>query len=165
MDKLETAKDRAEFVIGKIAFGNVSTTREAELEERVRSLLETLKSNNEINQMLGARAKEAEAEVEFLDEKLGEAEKRIEELEEAIKLQTDLNVKKFEEAIRNTPEVEKEKKSLIAGTFGLKAMVLDLEEEVERLRKAIIKTLYDNQHLADGDNCTLIELKRVLGML
>lgn len=34
--------------------------------------------------------------------------------------------------------------------------------EVERLRAAITQTLNENGHLADGDNCTLIALKRAL---
>ncbi len=34
--------------------------------------------------------------------------------------------------------------------------------EVERLRAAIIQTLNENGHLADGDNCTLIALKRAM---
>lgn len=51
---------------------------------------------------------------------------------------------------------------------------LDLEEawnactalkdsEIERLRAAICKTLDENRHLADGENFTLIELKRAIG--
>ena len=38
----------------------------------------------------------------------------------------------------------------------------ELADEIERLREAIQKTLDDNGHLADGENCTLIELKRAL---
>lgn len=34
--------------------------------------------------------------------------------------------------------------------------------EIERLRAAIVQTLDENGHLADGDNCTLIALKRAL---
>jgi len=34
--------------------------------------------------------------------------------------------------------------------------------EIERLRAAIAQTLDENGHLADGDNCTLIALKRAL---
>ena len=34
--------------------------------------------------------------------------------------------------------------------------------EIERLRESISQTLNDNLHLADGDNCTLITLKRAL---
>lgn len=37
-----------------------------------------------------------------------------------------------------------------------------LMAEIERLRAAITKTLEDNRHLADGENCTLIHLKRVI---
>ncbi len=40
--------------------------------------------------------------------------------------------------------------------------VNDLEAKVTRLEKAIIKTLDENGHLADGDNCTLIDLKNAL---
>lgn len=39
-----------------------------------------------------------------------------------------------------------------------------LLSEIDRLRAAIRKTLDDNGHLADGSNCTLIELKRALGI-
>ena len=35
-------------------------------------------------------------------------------------------------------------------------------EEIARLRRAIQETLTDNRHLADGDNCTLIKLKRAM---
>lgn len=34
--------------------------------------------------------------------------------------------------------------------------------EIERLRSAIKQTLDENGHLADGENCTLIVLKRAL---
>jgi hypothetical protein len=34
--------------------------------------------------------------------------------------------------------------------------------EIDRLREAIRKTLNDNAHLADGDNCTLLVLKLAL---
>jgi len=34
--------------------------------------------------------------------------------------------------------------------------------EIERLRSAIETTLNNNLHLADGENCTLIDLKRAL---
>jgi hypothetical protein len=36
--------------------------------------------------------------------------------------------------------------------------------EIDRLRAAIQHTLDDNVHLADGENCTLIVLKRALGI-
>jgi len=35
-------------------------------------------------------------------------------------------------------------------------------KEIARLRRAIQETLTDNRHLADGDNCTLIKLKRAM---
>lgn len=39
-----------------------------------------------------------------------------------------------------------------------------LAAEVRRLRLAIETTISENAHLADGDNCTLIVLKRALGI-
>lgn len=60
------------------------------------------------------------------------------------------------------------------GTFGSDAIehlaesFVEREIEIERLRRrvgelegAITRTLTENRHLADGDDCTLIELKRV----
>lgn len=41
-------------------------------------------------------------------------------------------------------------------------LCFDSAEVISRLRAAIQKTLDDNGHLADGDNCSLIELKRVM---
>ena len=38
----------------------------------------------------------------------------------------------------------------------------DLLAEIARLRSAIKNTIESNLHLADGDNCTLIELKRAI---
>lgn len=35
-------------------------------------------------------------------------------------------------------------------------------DEIERLQTAINETLQDNMHLADGENCTLIKLKRAM---
>ena len=40
-----------------------------------------------------------------------------------------------------------------------------IESEIARLRAAIQKTLDENGHLADGDDCTLIELKRAIGVV
>jgi len=37
-----------------------------------------------------------------------------------------------------------------------------LLDEIDRLRAAIWQTLDENPHLADGDDCTLIELKRAV---
>ena len=37
------------------------------------------------------------------------------------------------------------------------------DAEIAKLRDAIKITLEQNGHLADGENCTLIELKRVIG--
>jgi hypothetical protein len=38
----------------------------------------------------------------------------------------------------------------------------DARADIMRLHGAIEKTLLDNGHLADGDNCTLIDLKRAI---
>lgn len=38
-----------------------------------------------------------------------------------------------------------------------------IEDENEKLRSAIAKTINDNLYLADGEDCTLIELKRAIG--
>ena len=37
-------------------------------------------------------------------------------------------------------------------------------EEIQKLTNAIEKTIRDNSHLADGENCTLIDLKRASGI-
>jgi hypothetical protein len=37
-----------------------------------------------------------------------------------------------------------------------------LEDELAELRDAVAQTLRENAHLADGENCTLIRLKRAL---
>jgi hypothetical protein len=37
-----------------------------------------------------------------------------------------------------------------------------LEDELAILREAVAQTLRENAHLADGENCTLIRLKRAL---
>ena len=36
------------------------------------------------------------------------------------------------------------------------------KREIERLQDAIRQTLDENRHLADGENCTLLVLKRAL---
>jgi hypothetical protein len=38
------------------------------------------------------------------------------------------------------------------------------QQEIDALRAAITKTLNENGHLADGDNCTLIHLKKAMGL-
>lgn len=37
-----------------------------------------------------------------------------------------------------------------------------LRDRAKQLENAIRKTLDENRHLADGDNCTLIDLKKAL---
>jgi hypothetical protein len=40
--------------------------------------------------------------------------------------------------------------------------ILGLVNENIALREAIVKTIEENKHLADGENCTLIHLTRAL---
>lgn len=40
--------------------------------------------------------------------------------------------------------------------------VQHMNNEVARMRSVIQQTLEENGHLADGDNCTLIALKRAI---
>lgn len=44
----------------------------------------------------------------------------------------------------------------------LQCRCFDAAEEISRLRFVIRKTLEDNLYLADGDNCTLLALKRAI---
>ena len=70
---------------------------------------------------------------------------------------------------RLTPEFEAEIQAKVnpiyinqRGTESYERAVL--LGEIYRLRAAIRQTLADNGHLADSDNCTLIELKRAIGI-
>lgn len=48
--------------------------------------------------------------------------------------------------------------------FGYKAVVVDtLVKYISTLETAIRETLEENGHLADGENCTLIKLKKAIG--
>lgn len=38
----------------------------------------------------------------------------------------------------------------------------EAKQRIKHLESAIRKTIDDNRHLADGDNCTLIDLKKAL---
>ena len=40
--------------------------------------------------------------------------------------------------------------------------LLAANKEIEQLKQAIRTTLDNNRHLADGEDCTLIELKRAM---
>ena len=46
-----------------------------------------------------------------------------------------------------------------------KAGLAEANSEIDRLRAAIQQTLDENGHLADGDVCTLIVLKRAIEMV
>lgn len=66
-----------------------------------------------------------------------------------------------------TPEFEAEIRSHVnplyvncRGTESYERAIL--LAEIDRLRSAIRETLDKNGHLADGDNCTLLTLKRAL---
>lgn len=51
-------------------------------------------------------------------------------------------------------------------TYGeLLVFIEQQEKQIEALTNAIKQTLEENGHLADGDNCTLIVLKRAIGSL
>lgn len=45
----------------------------------------------------------------------------------------------------------------------LAALCAQSAEEIERLHTGIKKCLKDNTHLADGEDCPLIEMKRLVG--
>lgn len=53
-------------------------------------------------------------------------------------------------------------KTIICGIRQLGEKLKAAEERIAELEEAIIKTLNDNAHLADGDNCTLADLKKVI---
>ena len=68
-------------------------------------------------------------------------------------------------AASDTPETEHALHGVwYRGDHGsaIPALCRRLERERNRLRAAIKETLRDNAHLADGDNCTLIKLKRAM---
>jgi hypothetical protein len=48
------------------------------------------------------------------------------------------------------------------GTLMLERMVYQLREQRDRLTEAIYKTIMENLHLTDGDDCTLKRLKDVI---
>lgn len=67
-----------------------------------------------------------------------------------------------------TPELEQELRQSIkphyAAVHGTESHERSaLLEEIDMLRAAIWETINNNLHLADGENCTLIALKRAVG--
>ena len=42
------------------------------------------------------------------------------------------------------------------------AAIAEAAERLRELNKAILETLEENRHLADGEDCTLLKLKRVV---
>jgi hypothetical protein len=68
-------------------------------------------------------------------------------------------------AASDTPETENALHGVwYRGDHGsaIPALCRRLERERNRMRSAIEETLRDNAHLADGENCTLIKLKRAM---
>ena len=59
-------------------------------------------------------------------------------------------------------EVELENAELRQRITDISADWINTQQENARLRTAIINCLNNNGHLADGDNCTLIDLKRAV---
>ena len=51
---------------------------------------------------------------------------------------------------------------LISENYEVESEVECLKKRVEELESAIRKTIEENLHLADGDDCTLIALKRAI---
>lgn len=49
------------------------------------------------------------------------------------------------------------------GPDATRRLLLESRAEVARLRAGIAACLAENAHLADGDNCTLAGLKRLVG--
>lgn len=62
---------------------------------------------------------------------------------------------KYEEAAQISPVYER------VMVFSWNDM-LKLKTEIDRLREAIKNVIENNLHLADGDTCTLIDLKRAI---
>jgi hypothetical protein len=46
----------------------------------------------------------------------------------------------------------------------LMVRLAEAEDEASALRAAMRRTLQENRHLADGENCTLWRLKKAVGM-
>jgi len=59
-------------------------------------------------------------------------------------------------------DTEMDKRQRYSRYLQASRRIEDDEREIDRLRAAIQQTLDENGHLADGDICTLIMLKRVL---
>lgn len=57
-----------------------------------------------------------------------------------------------------------ERRSMVVGRPTLEAALIAQRMETAKLAAAIHKTLNDNRHLADGDDCTLKVLKDAVGM-
>lgn len=65
-----------------------------------------------------------------------------------------------DKAAHNEPRVLDEVSAVVAA--ALHTHTAALTRERDSLREAIEQTLSENLHLADGDDCTLIHLKRAL---
>lgn len=56
-------------------------------------------------------------------------------------------------------------KNIVVDYRAIQTKIKELTEREAKLVAGIRKTINDNLHLADGENCTLIELKRTLQSL
>ena len=91
-----------------------------------------------------------------------EAADRITELEaENTNLKNNIKKSGRMKALQRVTELEADVKFWNEAFLEQRASA---EKEVARLTAAITKTLNENGHLADGENCTLIELKRAMGV-
>ncbi len=80
-------------------------------------------------------------------------------------MDTDGHRSETAELLRRLTRAAEQNCTLTLGTTELRALVETIEAgnaTVERLRAAIVQTLDENKHLADGDNCALIRLKRAV---
>ena len=115
--------------------------------------------------------KEADARIQELEESLEFNRKtlnyRIDVLQRELEINsipapwmksiTDSNIKPSYEP----PELERR-----FATKNLKAScdkIADQKKRIAKLEEVIIQTLAENPHLADGENCTLIRLKNIIG--
>lgn len=63
----------------------------------------------------------------------------------------------LERLVRHIAQMAPHQKYRTAGR-----LLIEAAEEIRRLRTAIDETIFENAHLADGDNCTLIKIKRAM---
>lgn len=69
------------------------------------------------------------------------------------------DVRQYQERIKQLEEESESRWKLAESAIGSCA---EMSARIQQLEDAIRKTLDENRHLADGDDCTLRELKKVL---